>query len=479
MQGSSISPSGTTQIGKVMLPLLLVLFISTLDQTIVATALGPISLVLGNQSLAPWVATAYLLTSAVTTLLFGKLSDITGRKLMLQVSIVIFVVGSLLCAFAPTMLWLIVFRALQGIGGGGLNSLVMTVVSELIAARERARYQAILGMVPALAVIAGPVMGGFIVAHWDWMWIFMINIPVGVLAFMLLAARLHLPHLRVPRKLDISGGLLVTIFTTAILLLATKDGKGIWSSWILGLIAGLCFFAYLFVESRAVEPITPLHLFKNRIFSIASILFFLSTAVLFICMIFVPLMLQQVFGLGSLGAGGSIVPLLLGLIFGTIVSGGVITKTGCYKIFPVLGAIFSALGLYAMSLIKLHTSLTMIMLSLGLVGIGLGFFIQVTTLAGQNAVSHRELGVATGALNFFKTLGGAVGTAVFGAIQTSAMQSLSGVKPEQMISSFHAVYFWALPLMVIALILALLMPEKPLSEKVLEIAEGKFDVPEY
>jgi EmrB/QacA subfamily drug resistance transporter len=480
---TAATASSPRAITSVMLPLMLVLFISTLDQTIVAAALGRMGHVLGDPSAVPWVATTYLLTSAVTTLIFGKLGDMIGRKPVLQVGIAIFVVGSLLCAFAPSMLWLAVFRALQGIGGGGLSSLSMTVVGELVPARERARYQAMLGVVPALAVILGPVVGGLIVDYWDWPWIFLINVPIGFLAFALIAARLHLPRRHHPRRLDVCGGVLVTVFTSAVLGVVVEGGQRFaWHSLptlLLALTAGVSFVAYLWAEHRAAEPLTPLHLFGNCIFILACLLFFLSTAVLFVGMLFVPLMLQRVFGLTALAAGASIVPLLLGLITATIVTGAVITKTGRYKRFPIIGAVLAAVGLYAMSRVELGTSMAMMLVLLTLIGVGLGFFIQVTVLAGQNAVSHQELGVATGVLNFFKTLGGAVGAAVFGAVLAAAYRQLPDAMPEHAVHAFQSVFVWSLPLMGVALMLAVMMPEKPLSDEVREIAEGKIDVPEY
>lgn len=474
-------PDASSSINSVMFPLMLVLFISTIDQTIVATALGPIGRALGDLSSAPWVATAYLLTSAATTLIFGKLGDMIGRKPVLQASTAIFVAGSLLCAFAPTMLWLAVFRALQGVGGGGLNSLSMTVVGELVPSRERARYQAILGAVPALAVVLGPALGGIIVDHWNWSWIFLINVPVGVAAFLLIALRLHIPRNSHPRRLDVGGGILVVIFTASILLAVVNGGQRFaWGSLpilMLAIVAAVSLVAYLLVERRAAEPITPLHLFRNRTFVIASILFFLSTAVLFVGMLFVPLLLQNVFGLTAFVAGGSIVPLMLGLIIATMATGTLVTKTGSYKIFPILGAVLTAVGLYAMSRIELGTSIGSLLAWLALIGVGIGFFVQVVVLAGQNAVPHGDIGVATGALNFFKTLGGAAGTAVFGAILAAAYVRLPDARPDHAIHAFQRVFLWTLPLMGVAAVLAVLMPEQPLSDEIKHIAHGRIEAP--
>lgn len=465
----------------VLIPLMLVLFISTLDQTIVVTALDRIGSTLGNEALAPWVATAYLLTSAVTTLILGKLGDMYGRKPVLQWSIAIFVGASALCAVAPGMYWLIGVRALQGIGGGGLNSLVMAIVADLVTSRERARYQAILGIVPALAVVAGPLLGGLIVDHFTWQWIFLLNVPFGLAAFLLIAVRLDLDRRSSPHRIDYAGGVLATIFTTSLLLATVLSGSVFaWSSWqTLGLLmlGAVALIAYVAVERRAPEPITPPRLFRNSVFNISSALFFLSTAMLFVGMIYVPLMLQTVDGMSASAAGGCIVPLLLGLIGTTMVSGDRIAKTGRYKIFPIIGGVLCLVSLLFLAVAPAATSLLTMIAVLVVLGAGIGLFIQVTVLAGQNAVAPRDLGVATGALNFFKSLGGATGAAVFGAILAANAASSGRAIPD--IAAFHQVFLWAAPLAAICLVLAVVMEERPLSQEVMEIAEGKIDVQEY
>jgi len=466
-------------IKSLMVPLMLVLFISTLDQTIVVTALDRIGQTLGNAAAAPWIATAYLLTSAVTTLIFGKLGDMYGRKSVLQISIAIFIIGSALCAFAPDMFWLIAFRAFQGIGGGGLSSLVMAIVGDLVPPRQRARYQAILGIVPAIALLAGPVLGGLIVDSLSWPFIFMINVPIGIAAFVIIAKKLHLPVRKSKHRVDIAGGILAVIFTTSFLLLTVFGGHDYrWGSWqiiSLGILGITSLGLYILVESKVAEPITPLRLFRNSVFSISSTLFFLSTAILFVGMLFVPLMLQTVFGLSAFLAGACIVPLLFGLIAATMMTGNSIAKTGRYKKFPVIGSFLCGGALLALSLIPDHSPVWLIILALTILGAGVGFFIQVTVLAGQNAVSTKDLGVATGALNFFKNLGGAAGSAVFGAVLNSAMQKYG----HQPMSPYHLLFMAAIPLAFIALMLALAMQEKPLSETAMEIAEGKIEAPEY
>lgn len=466
--------SPRASIVAVLLPLMLVLFISTLDQTIVAAALGQIGAALDDVRNAPWIATSYLLTSAVTTLIFGKLGDMIGRKPVFLISVAIFVLGSGLCALAPGMAWLIAFRALQGIGGGGLNSLVMAIVGDLVPARERGRYQAILGVIPAIAIILGPVLGGVIVDHWSWTWIFVINVPIGLLAFGTIAVRLRLPVHARARRLDIWGSLLAIVFTTSFLLTTVYGGQAYpWTAWqTLGLVAVAItsLIAYLVVEHTAAEPITPLPLFRNSIFAVSTMLFFLSTAALFVGMLFVPLMLQSVFGLDASAAGATIVPLLLGLIVATMISGGVISRTGRYKSFPIAGAILSCIGFYALAGIDLTTPLWHVLVALTVVGIGLGFLIQVVLLAGQNAVEHQHLGVATGALNFFKTMGGATGAAVFGAILTTRLASAGDTQAS--LRAYVAVFTGSAAMMCVALLLALMLREKPLSAEMIEVAGG-------
>ncbi|MEW6346219.1 MAG: MDR family MFS transporter [Pseudomonadota bacterium] len=461
--------------------LMLVVFIATLDQTIVATTLIPIGRALGDADAAPWIATAYLLTSAVTTLILGKLGDIVGRKPVLLASTAIFVAASALCASAPRMIWLIIFRALQGIGGGGLSPLVMAIMGDLVPARERARYHAMLGVIPAVAIILGPVLGGLIVDHLVWQWIFLLNVPIGLVAIAAIATQIKLPRGRQRRRLDVAGSVLAVIYTTAFLLVAVEGGTTYsWDSWqvaALALLGVIALLAYLRVERKAPEPITPLELFKNSIFTISAGLFFTSTAALFVCMLFVPMMLQMIFGLSASAAGGSIVPLLFGLIVATMVTGSRVAHTGRYQSFPIVGALLSGAGFYALSRINLGTPLWYLLLLLTVIGFGIGCFIQVVILAGQNAVDQRHLGSATGALNFFKTMGGAFGAAIFGALLTNRLSA--GHDLPLMLDAFASTYRYAAVLMALTLALACMLREKPLSAEMLEVAEGKVDVPEY
>jgi EmrB/QacA subfamily drug resistance transporter len=459
-----------------LVPLMLVLFISTLDQTIVATAIPGIGEALGDIASAPWIATAYLLTSSVTTLIFGKLGDMYGRKRIFQVSVVIFLVGSLASGVSGSMGMLIACRALQGIGGGGLNSLVQAIIGDLIPARQRAKYQSCLGIVATLAIIAGPLLGGLFVDQLSWRWIFFVNLPVGAVALAVIAARLHLPVHHSDRSVDVGGGVLATVFTTAALLVTVWGGDRYgWGSWqILGLVvvAVAGFVGYLAVERRAAEPITPLHLFRRPVFSISAALFFLSTVVLFAAMLYVPLLMQTVHHYSAFDSGLFLIPLLVGLIGATGISGGVVSKTGRYKAFPIIGAVLAGGGMYVAGLLGATSPTWLLAVLLVVVGAGLGFFVQVSVLAGQNAVDHAHLGVATGALNFAKTLGGAFGAAVFGAILTGHLGGGA-------MAAFQAVFFWTVPFMGLALLLALVMREQPLSDEMIEVAAGNVDVAEY
>ena len=465
----------------ILIPLMLVLFISNLDQTIVATALPTIGRDLHDLTGAPWVATAYLLTSAITTLLFGKLGDMHGRKTIFEVSIVIFLVGSALCGTATSMLALVLFRGLQGIGGGGLNSLVQAIIGDVVPARQRARYQAYLGIVATVALIAGPFLGGLFAEHLSWRWIFYINLPIGIVALAAVAAWLQLPRRAGAGRVDVAGGLLAAVVTTSLLLATTWGGTryGWTSAPVLALIVTgvAALAAYLAVERRAAEPITPLGLFRNSVFSIASAQFLLATMVLFVAMLYVPLFLQTVQHRSAFTAGLFDIPLLVGLVAATALAGPRISRTGRYKIYPVAGAVLAGASMAVLSLAGTHTAALAVVAPMITAGAGVGFLVQVALLAGQNAVEHSYLGVATGALNFFKSIGGALGAALFGAILAAGLRATPA--PGAYVMAFAGVFRWTVPFLALALVLALVMREKPLSEEMIEVVEGKVEVPEY
>jgi EmrB/QacA subfamily drug resistance transporter len=466
----------------VLLSLMLVAFIATLDQTIVATAIPGIGRSLHNITSAPWIATAYLLTSAVSTLILGKAGDTHGRKRVFQLAVVIFLAGSALSGLATSMGVLIAARAVQGIGGGGLTPLVQAITGDLIPARQRARYQAYIGMIATVAVVGGPVLGGLFVDDLSWRWIFFVNIPVGLTALAIIGAQLHLAVRHSARRSDIAGGLTITLFTTAALLVTVWGGTRFsWTSaQLLGLIAValLTLTGFLLIERRAADPITPPAIFRSPAFAICAALFFLATLVLFAGLIYIPELMQYVRHYSSFEAGLFLTPLLVGLIGAAGLSGSVISRTGRYKIFPVAGAVLSGAGMLAVSRLGAASPAWVLAVLLAVTGIGLGFFVQVSVLAGQNAVDHAQLGVATGALNFFKTMGGAFGAALSGAILAARLAG-HPASTASYLHGFQAVFFWTVPFMLVAMILSIALPERPLSTEIRDVAAGRADAPEY
>ncbi|HEX4061638.1 MAG TPA: MDR family MFS transporter [Streptosporangiaceae bacterium] len=466
-----------------MVPLMLVLFISNLDQTIVATALPTIGRDLNDTGNSSWVVTAYLLTSAITTLIFGKLGDMYGRKKIFQFSIAVFLAGSVLAGLSGSMGLLIGFRALQGIGGGGLNSLVQAIMGDLVPARQRSKYQALTGMVATLALIGGPLLGGAFSQDLSWRWIFYINLPIGVAAFAAVGAKLHLPRPTAPcGGIDYAGGLLAAVFTGAVMIFTTWGGNQYpWTSpAVLALItvSAVCLPAYLLVERRASQPITPLRLFRSSVFNLASVQFFIATLALFVALLYVPLFLQTVQHKSAFTAGLYVIPLLVGLVAAAIISGPIITKTGRYKVYPVIGAVLTGAAMYALSRAGASTSTLELIIPLAIAGVGIGFFVQVSLLAGQNAAEYKDLGAATGTLNFFKSIGGALGAALFGAILNASLGH--GIPATATaVHAFQTVFFWTVPFMAAALVAALAMKEKPLSEEMTQVAAGEVAVPEY
>ncbi|HUC26021.1 MAG TPA: MFS transporter [Streptosporangiaceae bacterium] len=458
-------------------PLTLVLFISNLDATVVATAIPTIGRSLHDVAGAPWIATTYLLTSAVTTLVLGKLGDMYGRKPVFQFSIAVFLAGSALSGAAGSMLWLALFRGLQGVGGGGLNSLVMAIMGDVVPARQRSKYQAVLGIVSTLALIAGPLLGGVFSDDLSWRWIFYINIPVGIAALGAVAVHLQLPKVASSGHVDGAGAALVAAFTTAILLVTSWGGtQHPWTSpVILSLIgvAGVALAGYVLVERRVAEPMTPLYLFRSSIFVISAAQFLMATMVLFVAMLYIPSFLQVVQHKSAFTAGLYVIPLLVGLVAATAIAGPVIARTGRYKLYPVIGAILTGASMWALSLASQSSGAPSLILPMIFAGAGVGLFVQVAVLAGQNAIEYRHLGVATGALNFFKSVGGAFGAAIFGAILAHGLASGHNVH------AYREVFAWTIPVMLVSLVLAVLMREKPLSAEMIDVAAGKVEVPEY
>jgi EmrB/QacA subfamily drug resistance transporter len=407
--------------------LLLVLLLAALDQTIVATALPTIVGDFGGLSHISWVVTAYLLAQTAVTPLYGKLGDMYGRKIVLQIGLVIFLAGSALCGLSQNLDELIAFRALQGLGGGGLIVSTQAAIGDVVPPRERGRYTGLFGAVFGLASIAGPLLGGFLTGHLSWRWIFYVNLPLGVVALFVLGATLPAAAKRVHHVVDYLGTALLAGGVSAIVLATSLGGNSYaWdSTFIIGLgVAGVILLAlFPLAERRAAEPVLPLSLLANPVFSVTSAVGFVVGFALFGAVTYLPLFLQVVKNASPTGSGLQLVPLMGGLLVTSILSGQLITRWGRYKPFPIAGTAVMTVGLYLLSTLDATSSRGQISLFMFVLGLGLGMVMQVLVLAVQNAVDYSELGVATSGATLFRSIGGSLGTAVLGAIFSNRLSS--------------------------------------------------------
>jgi EmrB/QacA subfamily drug resistance transporter len=400
--------------------LLLVLLLASLDQTIVATALPTIVGDLGGVSDLSWVVTAYLLSSTVAGPVYGKLGDQYGRKVVLQSAIVIFLIGSALCGISQNITELIVFRGLQGLGAGGLIVITIAVIGDIFPPRERGRYQGYFGGVFGVSTVAGPLLGGFFVDNLSWRWIFYINLPIGLIALAVIAAVFQPRTDHEKHTIDYLGAALLAGGLSAIVLYTSLGGtRYSWTSpGMLALIVGgvALVAAFVFAESRAAEPVLPLELFHNRVFSVTSAVGFIVGLALFGAVTYLPLYLQDVKGHSPTISGLLILPLMVGLLISSIGSGQLISRFGRYKPFPVAGTAIMTVGLLLLSRLHVDTSTVVTGAYMLVLGLGLGLVIQVLVLAAQNAVEYKYLGVASSGSTLFRQIGGSIGVAVFGAI---------------------------------------------------------------
>lgn len=405
--------------------LMITMLLAALDQTIVSTALPTITSDLGGLNELSWVVTAYLLASTASTPIWGKLSDLYGRKPMLQTAVAIFVVTSALAGLSQNMWQLIATRALQGIGGGGLMVLVMAVIADLVSARERGRYSGLFGAVFGVASVLGPLLGGLFTEHLGWRWVFYVNVPLGIAAFVILGAVLHLPVHKRKHSIDWLGAALMVAATVMLLLVAVWGGqKYEWgSATIIGLAVGGVVATGLFIlqELRHPEPLVPLSMFRLPVLRIASAMGFVIGFAMFGAIVYLSIFMQVVRGASPTSAGLQLLPLMLGLLITSIVSGRLITRTGKYKIYPMVGSATAAIGMFMLSRCGVNTDLWFIWLSAFVLGAGLGGCMQVLVIAVQNSVQPAQLGAATSTSTFFRSIGGSFGTAVFGAIWTSRL----------------------------------------------------------
>jgi EmrB/QacA subfamily drug resistance transporter len=478
--------------------LFLALLLAALDQTIVSTALPTMVGELGGISHLSWVVTAYLLTSTVVGPLYGKFGDLHGRKIVLQVAIAVFLVGSALCGIAQDMLQLILFRALQGIGGGGLIVVTIAVIGDLIPPRERGRYQGFFGAVFGLATVIGPLLGGFFVDHLSWRWIFYINLPTGIAALAVIAAVLPSRGTRHQHAIDYAGASLLTAALSATILFTSLGGTTLaWtSSVILALIAAsiLAIAAFVAVELRAREPILPLSLFANRNFAVASSVGLIVGLSLFGAVTFLPIYLQVVKGVSPSASGLMLMPMMLGMLATSVISGRLISRFGRYKLFPIVGTGIMTFGLGTLSLLSVEGSAWQTSIDALWLGLGMGMVMQVLIIAVQNSVDYKHLGVATSGTMLFRSLGGALGVALFGAIFANrlhaqlagpGMEFLATVIPAAVrglpptmhqeyiaavMTALHPVFLVAAGISAVGFALAWLLREAPLRAG--EAAEG-------
>ncbi|GGT00754.1 EmrB/QacA family drug resistance transporter [Planobispora rosea] len=405
--------------------LMLSMLLAALDQTIVATALPTVVGDLGGLDHLSWVVTSYMLSSTISTPLWGKLGDQYGRKRLFEAAIVIFLVGSALCGLSQNMEQLIGFRALQGIGGGGLMVLAQAIVADVVPARDRGRYQGLFGAVFAVSSVAGPLLGGLFVDHLSWHWVFYVNLPIGVVALAVVAAVLPARARTTRHAIDYLGIVFLGGASACVVLLTTWGG-GVYP-WggpvIIGLGAGTAVLVLLWwlAERRAVEPVLPLRLFRMRAFSVASMIGFIVGLAMFGSLTYMPLFLQVVQGVSPTMSGLHLVPMMAGMLLTSIISGHTIARTGRYKPFPIMGCAVAAVGLYLLSRIDTGTSTLELSLYLLVLGVGLGLVMQVLVIVVQNAVDFDDLGVATSGATFFRSIGGSFGVALAGSIFTSQL----------------------------------------------------------
>jgi EmrB/QacA subfamily drug resistance transporter len=486
----------------IMSGLLLGMLLAALDQTIVATALPTIAGDLHGLSHLSWIVTAYLLTSTISTPLWGKLGDMYGRKTFFQISVVIFVVGSALSGLSDSMTQLILFRALQGIGGGGLTVGAQTIIADVVSARDRGKYQGIFGAVFGVTSVVGPLLGGFIVQHLSWHWIFYVNLPVGIIAFLVIAAVLPKSLTRVHHVVDYLGTLFLAALAAALVLLTTLAGTtyGWGSAQILSLAGASLVFLLLFIvaERRAPEPVLPLNLFRNGVFVVTSAIGFVVGFAMFGAITYLPQYMQVVRGDSPTASGLELLPMMAGLLLTSILSGVLISRFGRYKIFPILGTALMALGMYLLSLMGVGTGRIESGIYMFVLGVGIGAVMQVLVIAVQNAVEYSDLGVATAGATFFRSIGGSFGTAVFGALFVSQFtkniatylhglklpphfSAAAGASPAALdllppavhsgyvhayAASLHFVFLVAMPISLVAFLLTWFLKEVPLRKTV-------------
>ncbi|WP_030341049.1 MULTISPECIES: MFS transporter [Streptomyces] len=489
---AEISPR---KVRMVFLGLMLTLLLAALDQMIVATALPKIVGELHGLEKMSWAVTAYLLASTIVLPLYGKLGDLFGRKGVFQFAIIVFIIGSALAGWSRTMDELIAFRALQGIGGGGLMIGVQAIIADIVPARERGRYMGLIGAVFGLASVAGPLLGGFFTDHASWRWCFYINVPFGLVTLAVIAVVLKLPRPAARPRLDVLGAALLAVASTCLVLVTSWGGTEYdWTSGtILGLSAGAVASTALFVaaERRAAEPIIPLRLFRDSVFNVTGLVGAVLGVALFGAASYLPTYLQMVDGVSATESGLLMLPMMMGIVGGSIVSGQLITRTGRYRIYPIVGSAVSVVGMALLSLLEADTSVLAYSFYQAVLGIGIGLVMSVLVLAVQNSVRPSDLGTATSANNYFRQIGGSVGAAIFGTLFAGRLSDALGerlptgaelpdpasITPQIVhamepalrdayiqayVDAMPRIFLYLVPVLVLGLVLAFFLKEKPL-----------------
>ncbi|MFY9633799.1 MAG: MDR family MFS transporter [Cellulosimicrobium cellulans] len=488
------------------------MLLSSLDQTIVSTAMPTIVGKLGGVEHQAWITTAYLLATTIVMPIYGKFGDVLGRRNLFLVAIALFTLASVGCALATDFWGFVIFRAVQGLGGGGLMILSQAIIADIVPAKDRGKYMGPLGAVFGLSAVAGPLLGGFFVDHMTWEWAFYINIPIGIAAFAIAWFTLTLPNKKAEKRIDILGVVLLSAATTCLIFFTDFGGKKDegWDSpltWAFGAGLIVTAAAFVMVERRAEDPIIPLSLFKNRIFVNATAIGFTLGLGMFSAIAFVPTFLQMSSGTSAAESGLLMLPMMVGLMGTSIYSGIRISKTGRYKMFPILGAAFTMAAMLWMTTLTAATPIWVICIQLFIFGAGLGLIMQVVVLVVQNSVPADQIGTATSTNNYFREVGAAMGVAVFGAIFTNrlsesltsaftgagasseqAAQSTSSLDPQALsqlpdqlrdavvnayAESLAPVFWYLIPFIAVALLLAITLKQIPLSDTAGMVARGE------
>jgi EmrB/QacA subfamily drug resistance transporter len=498
-------------LGLIIIALMLGMLLAALDQTIVSTALPRIVGDLGGLEQLSWVVTGYMLASTVSTPLWGKLGDQFGRKGLFVAAIVIFLIGSALCGLSQNMGELILFRSIQGLGGGGLMVLAQAIVGDVVSARDRGKYQGFFGAVFAVSSIVGPLLGGVFVDHLSWHWVFYVNLPVGAVALFVIIAVLPGAGTRTKHRIDYAGVVLLGGATSCLVLITTWGGTTYpWGDpviVVLGVAAVVMLVGWGVAERRAAEPVLPLGLFRLRAFSMSSAVGFVVGFGMFGALTYLPLYLQVVHGVSATLSGVYLLPMMAGMLTMSIVSGQIISRTGKYRFLPIAGTAVAAVGMLLLSTLTEHSSLLVLGVFLLVLGVGLGMTMQVLVIVVQNAVDFKDLGVATSGATFFRSIGGSFGVATLGSVFTARLntdlrQVLTSTRlpsgfdparvqrdptaiqrlPSGLAAEFLHVYADAIaivfrvatPIMFVAFLLSWLIPQQRLREttKATDLGEG-------